>query len=163
AWNTTVTCTSGRRSTKRSSESPVPHTRRCQVSNRFHDFTRVAVAVLAGFSLAPLPVGGQARPPGTKTWAAPRTPWGDPDLQGMWRREGVSQFSLDKGPFPAVGVGGKAYPAEFSQDGQQPAPLHPEALKRTRPSGVLDPPAGRLPWHPWAAARKQEKIGRAHV
>jgi hypothetical protein len=126
------------------------------VSNRFRSLTRVAVAVYAGLSLAPLAVGGQVRTAAAKVWAAPRTAWGDPDLQGMWRREGVSQFSLDKGPYPAVGVGGKAYPDEFTQDGQQPPPLHPEALKRTRPSGVVDPPDGRLPWQPWAAAKRQE-------
>ena len=39
-------------------------------------------AVMAVVSLASVPVGGQAPA------AAPRTPWGEPDLQGVWRYEG---------------------------------------------------------------------------
>ena len=34
--------------------------------------------------LAPAPVAGQATPSETKTWTAPRTPDGQPDLQGLW-------------------------------------------------------------------------------
>ena len=34
--------------------------------------------------LAPLPVVGQATSSETKTWIAPRTPDGQPDLQGLW-------------------------------------------------------------------------------
>ena len=41
------------------------------------------VAVIAVVSLAPGPAAGQA-PTAADRWTAPRTPWGDPDLQGMW-------------------------------------------------------------------------------
>jgi hypothetical protein len=41
---------------------------------------RVAFLVLAiGASLL-----GQTKPGQTKSWTPPKTPWGDPDLQGMW-------------------------------------------------------------------------------
>ena len=44
----------------------------------------VLVTVIAVLSLAPAPVAGQARTTEADTWTAPRTPWGDPDLQGLW-------------------------------------------------------------------------------
>ena len=34
--------------------------------------------------------GGQAAASAAKTWPAPRTPWGDPDLQGVWNASGVT-------------------------------------------------------------------------
>jgi hypothetical protein len=44
------------------------------------------VVVAAGFALSPLPAFGQAAKgaPATKSWTMPKTPWGDPDLQGTW-------------------------------------------------------------------------------
>src|SRR5881296_1641295 len=53
----------------------------------------VLAAGLAGFSL--LAAGQTAKPatqtkaapkpaPAAKAWTAPKTPWGDPDLQGVW-------------------------------------------------------------------------------
>jgi len=48
------------------------------------------VAGVAMFALAAGPVLGQSAPPkskaspAAKTWTQPKTPWGDPDLQGTW-------------------------------------------------------------------------------
>jgi len=55
-------------------------------------FTAGAVAiVIASVSPALVPVAGQAQSSGASTWTPPkptynppRTPWGDPDLQGVW-------------------------------------------------------------------------------
>ena len=54
----------------------------------------VLAAVVAVVSLASVPAGGQA-PAAAKsvaatTWKAPRTPWGEPDLQGVWKYEGLT-------------------------------------------------------------------------
>src|SRR5687768_9107886 len=60
--------------------------------------TRVPIAVIAVSWIASTTLAGQAptgtatgtatAKPATKTaakgWTAPRTPWGDPDLEGMW-------------------------------------------------------------------------------
>src|SRR5205809_625244 len=51
-----------------------------------------SIAALAGgiavFALTAAPAAGQApavkAAPAAKGWAAPKTPWGDPDLQGTW-------------------------------------------------------------------------------
>src|ERR1700730_74220 len=53
----------------------------------------VAAVVIAVAWLAPVPVAGQAGAAAAKTTtganagALPRTPWGDPDLQGMWETQ----------------------------------------------------------------------------
>ena len=54
----------------------------------------VSVSVLAGMFviglLAPGPAAGQAASPEAKTGSASRTPWGDPDLQGIWNIETIT-------------------------------------------------------------------------
>ena len=52
-------------------------------------------AVMAVLWLASVPAGGQApaaaataQSAAATTWTPPRTPWGEPDLQGVWRYEG---------------------------------------------------------------------------
>jgi len=122
-----------------------------------------AAAVVASVATLSLGAFAQSTQAGA-TWSAPRTPWGDPDLQGMYRREGVNQLSIERREVPAVGVGRGPYPAAFTQDGQQPPPLHPEALKavRNRRLGIIDPADGNLPWQPWALARREEMWKHIH-
>jgi hypothetical protein len=121
------------------------------------------IALLAAGSLTDVPAAGQAQTP-SGTWTVPRTPWGDPDLQGMYRREGVNQLTIERRQVPQVGVGSGPYPAAFSTDGQQPPALHPEKLTqiRTRRLGVIDPPDGNLPWQPWALAKREAMWKNIH-
>ena len=44
--------------------------------------TPVAAAAAVALLLAAAPLAAQ--PAGDAGWTAPRTPWGDPDLQGLW-------------------------------------------------------------------------------
>ncbi len=46
--------------------------------------TGVLATVTVVVSLMLVPVSGQAQPATADTWTVPRTPWGDPDLQGIW-------------------------------------------------------------------------------
>ena len=41
----------------------------------------IAVAIVA---LLPIEVAGQTRSATAESWTPPGTPWGDPDLQGIW-------------------------------------------------------------------------------
>ena len=50
--------------------------------NRFSTFVGALVIVLGVVALLPVPVVAQTD--GAETWTLPRTPWGDPDLQGIW-------------------------------------------------------------------------------
>ena len=50
-------------------------------------WARVRASVLttvAVVSLVPVPISGQGQTATADAWTAPRTPWGDPDLQGTW-------------------------------------------------------------------------------
>jgi hypothetical protein len=57
---------------------------------------RGAAAAIAAFSVIAIPLAGQTSSSATKTksadkspktWTQPKTPWGDPDIQGMWPGE----------------------------------------------------------------------------
>jgi hypothetical protein len=62
------------------------------------------VAVIVVLSLASAPRAGQAQAAvakkgaASKSWTPPRTPWGDPDVQGIFtNRDGAAQFrSFDR-------------------------------------------------------------------
>ena len=54
------------------------------MSRRFLRSTGILAATIAGAWLLAPPVLGQTQAPGAKPAAATRTPWGDPDLQGIW-------------------------------------------------------------------------------
>ena len=58
------------------------------MSHRFFASLSVLAAVIAFVALALVPVAGQSKTAATATkaggWTAPRTPWGAPDLQGVW-------------------------------------------------------------------------------
>ncbi len=47
--------------------------------------TGVLATVTAVVALMLVPMAGQAQTVAAYTWTAPRTPWGDPDLQGQIR------------------------------------------------------------------------------
>ena len=54
------------------------------MSHRLLRSIGIPAAVLAPLLLAPLPAAGQATSSEAKTWTPPRTPDGQPDLQGLW-------------------------------------------------------------------------------
>ncbi len=109
-------------------------------------------------------------------WAAPRTPWGDPDLQGIWSsgyiltplerpaafegREFVTETEragleaaafarLDHsvgGPRRGGGEGTGTYNSAFTGAGR-------EVISTGRTSQIVDPPDGRIPWTDTARER----------
>ena len=54
------------------------------MSHRLLRSIGILAVVLAAVLLAPVPVVGQATSSEAKTWTAPRTPDGQPDLNGIW-------------------------------------------------------------------------------
>jgi hypothetical protein len=131
--------------------------------------TAALVAVTATFALKPMPVFGQAAKgaSATKSWAVPKTPWGDPDLQGTWTSDDCIGTPMNR----PVNLGEKLYYTEedLAQRAGRLAEQRQNDLKETvapnqrvgtgppshwverarRPckqtSLVVDPPNGRVP------------------
>ena len=65
------------------------------MSHRFPPPRAVLSAAIAVVWLAPVALAGQSRkaaPTTTKTWTPPRTPDGQPDLEGMWTNPTITPF-----------------------------------------------------------------------
>src|SRR5437870_5189334 len=85
--------------------------RRIEETNMKHPFL-VSVAVLAmttvlSFGQAPKAAPTTAPKPATatKSWTPPKTPWGDPDLQGTWTSDDCIGTPMNR----AVNLGEKRY------------------------------------------------------
>ena len=118
-------------------------------SNRF--LLRIAAAAIV--TLAP-------------AWsAAPRTPDGQPDLQGMYTRNGVVGLEANA-PENPIDPGGKnplsvsnrgdglgPYPKIFGEGG---AVLRGGQRGPQRRAGIVDPPDKKLPWRPEEDAKRRD-------
>jgi hypothetical protein len=73
-------------------------------------------------------------------WSPPRTSDGQPDIQGNWIQRGLSilSFGLEEGPSE-----------EHQTIGGQTRQLN-------RPSAVVDPPDGKVPYQPWALPQRND-------
>jgi hypothetical protein len=116
----------------------------------FGSLTTLAILV-AMASLAQVPVAGQ--------WP-PRTPDGQPDMQGVWTRRvvGMSSYSLEGGAHEeharlSAGCAQDVVDCERSAE-----ELNAAATRRRgeHVSVIVDPPDGKMPYQPWAAARRQD-------
>ena len=137
-------------------------------------------AVFAVVSPAPPPVAAQPAEPAD--WVAPRTPWGDPDLQAIWNNGTISPLErpaelADQAFLDAEGVAALEQQAQARVD-QENAPTvrtgtlpvggnvgaynsywteqSTSVVRTGRTSLITDPPDGRLPpLTPAALARIQ--------
>jgi hypothetical protein len=67
------------------------------MSNRLPSSMIAAAAVVALVWLTPVPTAGQAPTTAAKRWNPPRTPDGQPDMQGIWGNRGVNSYDLEHG------------------------------------------------------------------
>jgi hypothetical protein len=83
-------------------------------------------------------IAGQT--PGTKPsgWNPPRTPDGQPNIQGDWQGT-IQACNLETGI--------------CHEDGQA---IQGRTQKREPVSAIIDPPNGKMPYQPWALARREE-------
>jgi len=114
----------------------------------------LAVATSASLSL-PADACAQSAPAhaaAPRDWTPPRTPDGQPDIQGTW-------VNFDNTPFEAPGVQQVVSnpavnpPAHWGESDRAPG--------APRRSMVVDPPDGHVPVLPWAEAKRDYDI--AHV
>jgi hypothetical protein len=96
--------------------------------------------------LAPVPAAAQVPTSAPKeAWSPPRTPDGQPDIQGLWQTQGGNlTVSLEKGAVSLldsdrVGFSDAARPSSTAS-----------------PIGIVDPRDGKIPLQPWAATRRKE-------
>ena len=138
---------------------------------------RVRSSILA--ILLALPLAAQApKTPGVKTWAAPRTPDGQPDLQGVWSNPTITPFER-----PAEFAGKatltekeaselEARAAKARTDGPPKAgdvgnynqawfDSGTKVVSTRQTSLVVDPPDGRVPVKPSAEAKRDYDLAHA--
>jgi hypothetical protein len=94
--------------------------------------------VLAALALMPTYGAGQTPTAAEKTWNPPRTPDGQPDIQGFWSNQGrrLATYNIE--------AAADERHVLFSGN-----PTDDHSL-------VVDPPDGKIPYQPWARAKRQE-------
>ena len=136
--------------------------------------------LLAGLLMWQPTLGQGSSPEGEDNWVMPRTPWGEPDLQGIWtsgyiltplerpdeygEREFVTEeekAALEAAVLERVdasaggtrerGDGVGTYNSAFSGFGR-------EVISTGRTSQLIDPPDGKIPWIPEVRDRHAEEM-----
>jgi len=85
---------------------------------------------------AAAPAAGQALAVPPQTYTPPRTPDGQPDMQGIWANRGVNSYDLEHG--------------------MSEAHLKITGIQQNWKPAIVDPPNGKFPYQPWAAAKRKE-------
>ena len=133
---------------------------------RFRRIISVAVTVVATLSLLPaVAASGQAPAPAAKPYTPPRTPDGQPNMQGMYTRNGIGGLEAEP-PVNPIDPSGRnplsvsnrgdglgPYPGIFGEGGRVLRGRQPAQKRRT---GIVDPPDRRLPWKPEEDAKRRE-------
>ena len=153
-----------------------PAARTASASPAATDTPPAAAPPAAAASAAPAPAAAAPAATDAAAWAPPQTPWGDPDLQGIWSSgyiltplerpaafegrefvtdeeraelEAAAFARLDHsvgGPRRGGGQGTGTYNSAFTGAGR-------EVISTGRTSQIVDPPDGRIPWTDEARAQ----------
>jgi hypothetical protein len=116
-------------------------TRCCQLA--------LAVSMAAALAYLTQPAALAQSPAQAKAWAGARTPDGQPDIQGYWTEE--------PGTNEAVNV----ETALQTADSLRVTGWTEERLKaRKQFTSIVDPADGKIPYQPWAEARRQQILSR---
>ena len=130
--------------------------------NRWLAAVAAAAFVLAAVApaAAQAPTAKQPAKPAAKAWTAPKTPWGDPDIQGVWTSDSVRGIPTQR---PAE-LAGKAElsDAEFkakverdnktrttAENGRRRLPQ-----RRRLAASIVQPDLARSPSRPTAVSRR---------
>jgi hypothetical protein len=117
--------------------------------NSFFSGTIAAVMVATVALLSSPTAVSQSTSVLTQTWEPPRTPDGQPDIQGFW--------DLERGGPNATNVQTGLQNTETARlEGATAA----EVAARKPVSSIIDPPNGKIPYQPWAHTRYQEILSR---
>ena len=99
----------------------------------------VAVLVAGALVLAPSSGAEQAAPAG-KAWTLPRTPDGQPDIQGFWANQGrrLATYNIE------------------AMEGASETHTLLSGVQSDSQSLIVDPADGKIPYQPWARAKRQD-------
>ena len=99
----------------------------------------VAALVAGALVLAPSSGAGQAAPAG-KAWTPPRTPDGQPDIQGFWANQGrrLATYNIE------------------AMEGASETHTLLSGVQSDSQSLIVDPADGKIPYQPWARAKRQD-------
>jgi len=132
------------------------------VTQRF--FGTLAAVTALVITTGQIPAAGQSRggngEGATPSFEPPRTPWGDPDLQGHWLPGGGGMMETPAGePWkgPAFRPTDAAFSNFFPPEPGSAAPARPRTPPRPM---VVDPPDGRIPMQPWAMEKRTEIMAK---
>jgi hypothetical protein len=147
--------------------------------NRFLTLRGVLLAIVASSVwIAPASIAGQAPAAKGKAWTPPRTPDGQPDLQGMWTNATITPFERPKElagkpvltEAEAAALETQAAERRQNADERPPRPgdvgsynafwsdSGTKVVSTRQASLVVDPPDGRVPVKPEAEKRRDENL-----
>ena len=108
------------------------------MSGRFFASTMAMATGAAVLSLMPVSTAGQATTAAEKTWNPPRTSDGQLDLQGFWANQGrrLATYNVE--------------------EGADETHVLLSGVQTDQQSLIVDPADGRIPYQPWARAKRQE-------
>ena len=108
--------------------------------NRLLSSMIALVAALAISALMPDASVAQAPAAAEKTWSPPRTPDGQPDIQGFWANQGrrLATYNIE------------------AMDGASESHTRISGVQFDPQSLIVDPADGKIPYQPWARATRQE-------
>lgn len=116
------------------------------MSNRLLGSPIAVRAMVIVFSLLPVLSPANAQTSAGQTWEPARTPDGQPDIQGFWRYRSDNKDSYEFYTLEGLLEPSKAQ--AFIVKGVD----RREAFE----SVIIDPPDGRIPYQPWALAKRNE-------
>lgn len=121
----------------------------------------VSLVIAVAIPFVTIPAAGQVSATAkatTNTWAPPLTPDGQPDIRGVWRvdetggngRQGFPRISIEGADNPMVREHIREH--DFIFNG---------TTGRVTSSVVIDPADGKIPYQPWAAAKRLEHFANS--
>ena len=110
------------------------------MGGRFFDFTIARAALVAVLSLTPAFGAAQTPTAAAKAWTPPRTSDGQPDIQGFWANQGrrLATYNIE------------------AMEGASETHTLISGVQSDPQSLIVDPPDGRIPYQPWARAKRTE-------
>jgi hypothetical protein len=100
----------------------------------------VAAVVMAAFVVTPAPLAGQSPAAADKAGAPARTPDGQPDIQGFWANQGrrLATYNIQ------------------AMEGASETHTLISGVHSDAHSLIVDPADGKIPYQPWAQAKRQD-------